>query len=726
MDKVKRPDPKKAHRRPLAWLTVLAGIPVLILLTVAWVHLCIWLLSLIRHHLSGFLEDLLGDIAGELSITSIATAVIISLSGTTFAKMAEKLYPTRRGWRYFFVAACSFVLAGLFAYWLIQERLPFRLPYQPDAVVMFNVILALCIYGVSVIRAVFSMRAKREELSRPPEHITVICYTEKPREHHPCVPDPTRKGLIPLCFITGGTPLVNETRGVEIPIRAGMKLDREQLDRIVQTVCREEQFNERFKWKTLNVFDGEYVTVTDEIARNEFIVTMTVACRDMIRIYSDKIEQDYVDLLNSPLFDKKLAGFDRVLSIGDHLLESQGSLASCRQYIFDENGELAPAGAKTPEKKRKSLQARLKDMARKRKAKHSAPAKTETKPTAPAAKAAAPTSKPAAPAAKAAPTPVATARKAMTEPERKALIQSIYGRDYGAIWAAIDKLKLPIQNICDIEDGKLSDEALRALEDALRQTPKQEAKKTSTQTTKQTPTTTPKQTPKQTSTPKELLADGEKRIYIVMDSSLTEAERNAVARAVEDTRQVFPSCSLELTGQGKSAAAEGIRKNMDTYLEGTRQENGRCDADQILRRLESLAQYKKEAAAILLLTGQDLCLNSQGASWCFGAGNRARHTAVCSLYRYQELTAPERLRCVRRTLRHEIGHALGLAMDPKRTNTEKHFGVHCTAPGCSMRQTENLLKLLRFSREEEQQGKWFCPDCLADLKKALSKAGKRE
>ena len=84
------------------------------------------------------------------------------------------------------------------------------------------------------------------------------------------------------------------------------------------------------------------------------------------------------------------------------------------------------------------------------------------------------------------------------------------------------------------------------------------------------------------------------------------------------------------------------------------------------------------------------------------------------------------LRCVRRTLRHEIGHALGLAMDPKRTNTEKHFGVHCTAPGCSMRQAENLLKLLRFSREEEQQGKWFCPDCLADLEKALSKAGKQE
>ena len=307
------------------------------------------------------------------------------------------------------------------------------------------------------------------------------------------------------------------------------------------------------------------------------------------------------------------------------------------------------------------------------------------------------------------------ARQALTEQERKDLVQSIYRRGHREIWAAIDKLKLPIQNICDIEDGKLSDEALRVLEGALRQTPKQEAKKTPTQTTKQTPTPTPKKRS----------ADGEKQIHIVLDSSLTEAERDAVARAVEDTRQVFPGCSLELTGQGKSAAAAGIRKNMDTYLEGTRQENGRYDASQIRRRLESLAQYKKEAAAILLLTGRDLCPNAQGASWCFSAGNRDRHTAVCSLYRYRELTAPERLRCVRRNLRHEIGHSLGIGMDPKRSNTEMHFGVHCTAPGCSMRQTENnLLMLLRYSREEEQQGWWFCPDCLADLEKALSKAGK--
>lgn len=121
---------------------------------------------------------------------------------------------------------------------------------------------------------------------------------------------------------------------------------------------------------------------------------------------------------------------------------------------------------------------------------------------------------------------------------------------------------------------------------------------------------------------------------------------------------------------------------------------------------------------MLLFTGRDLCLSSQKVSWCFGAGNSGSHTAVCSVYRYESLSPQERLRCIRRTLRHEIGHALGLASNPKRANTEEFFGTHCVCPGCSMRQAGTLEKLLELSQEEEAQGSWFCPDCMAELRRA--------
>lgn len=607
---------KHASGRMAAWLIVLAGIPVLILLTEAWCRLCIWLLSLIKPHLSGFWADLFDDTVDGLGIVPIATAAIMWLSGAWFAKRAEKLIPTRRGLRYFVAAGCSFVLAGLCLYWLLRARLPFRLPFEPNANVMINVILALGVYGTAMIRAVFAMRKERKKLAQPPEHITVFCYTKRNGSAYGADPQPeTREKLTPFCYITGGAALVNEHGSLALSGRQG-KLDLQYFFRIKDYVYREERVPEQQNWSAVYVFDG-------------YVVQGRAICPDLFQVFPDRDQWNYADLLSSPLFDKKPAGFQ--LGVEG---SSRSDLKYSRHYLMDAEGNVTPAfHGKTPRQSLEALQAEQKAWAKQQTEKQTAQREIQNPQSARTSTAPKPAAVPAAAPAKQSAAPKAASRPAAKQP-KKALI------------------------------------------------------------------------------------------HVVLDSSLTQAERETVVQAVEHTRQVFPGCSLELTGQGKSAAAEGIRKNMDAYLEGARQENGRYDASQILRRMESLAQYKKEAAAILLFTGRDLCLSSQGASWCFGAGNRDRHTAVCSLFRFRELTEPERLRCVRRTLRHEIGHALGLAMDPKRADTEKRFGLHCTAPGCSMRQTENLTKLLRFSQEEEQQGSWFCRSCLAELEAALAQAEK--
>ena len=702
-----------AGNRPLAWLILLAGIPVFIALSLGWAELYFRVKSLVSSHLSGFMSDTLEGFIGDVGIPALATALVLYFGAGFFAERAEYQCRTRRGWRYLGLTVLGFVLAFL----ALVGQLP--LPYKPEPSVVYNVCLGLGIYGLCMGKTFWKIRVNRKAPAEA-KSICVFCYLKEEAGG--------KTKLEPFATVTGVPRLMRDDGSVEVPECPSKKLDAELFNRVCHHVAREERVMEQTDWNAIWLFDsffsgykvvGEYLMVLN---RGEEGWRIGSALR---------ISPDH----------KSYPAF----TVGPNPYALGGQLKGSRNYhFFNAIGwEKSPRNCPRAVWERAEKKAGRPPIASETTIPLLLPAVDMEKPTQTLTPKPVSAAKPTASGVKTVPTSAPTqasttksadqsaavpkrARQALTEQERKALVRSIYRRGHREIWAAIDQLKLPIQNICDIEDGKLSDEALQALEDALRQTPKQETKKTSTQTTKQTPTPAPKQTPKQTSTPNKILANEEKRIYIVLDSSLTEAERNAVARAVEDTRQVFPSCTLELTGQGKSAAAEGIRKNMDTYLEGTRQENGRYDASQILRRLESLAQYKKEAAAILLLTGQDLCLNSQGASWCFGAGNGARHTAVCSLYRYQELTAPERLRCVRRTLRHEIGHALGLAMDPKRTNTEKHFGVHCTAPGCSMRQTENLLKLLRFSREEEQQGWWFCPDCLADLEKALSKAGKQE
>ena len=215
-------------------------------------------------------------------------------------------------------------------------------------------------------------------------------------------------------------------------------------------------------------------------------------------------------------------------------------------------------------------------------------------------------------------------------------------------------------------------------------------------------------------------------IYIILDTELTGEERRTIVRAAEEAQPMFPGCRLKVVAPGESPEDEAIRKSIDSWFGNSRQDNGRYDASVVLGNMKELAKRRKEARAILMFTGRDLCMSSHKLPWCFGASRVRGGRAVCSVYRYRSLSAPERLRCIRRTMMHEIGHAFGLAADLKRKNTAEHAGPHCTAPGCCMRQTADLPKLLACSLEEEQKGTYFCPNCREELRKALSKPANEE
>lgn len=143
-----------------------------------------------------------------------------------------------------------------------------------------------------------------------------------------------------------------------------------------------------------------------------------------------------------------------------------------------------------------------------------------------------------------------------------------------------------------------------------------------------------------------------------------------------------------------SPGAESNRKSADTFLQGTFNKNGQADGAIIIRKLQNAYTSLPNATAVVLLTAKDLFSSSLKLSWCFGTANYQKHVSVHSVFRYQGLTKEEKLRCIRRTLRHELGHIFGLANDLRRANTENYHGHHCTAPGCSMRQTGTLRELL--------------------------------
>lgn len=206
-------------------------------------------------------------------------------------------------------------------------------------------------------------------------------------------------------------------------------------------------------------------------------------------------------------------------------------------------------------------------------------------------------------------------------------------------------------------------------------------------------------------------------IYIFCDTTMTAPERAVVSRAAKDAEVLFPMCRVEESCAGEDP--QGERPRRDGLFDGTKNEHGRYDASLVLRKLEQAQGEFPRAAAVVLFTARDLFASSTKNAWCFGLANSRTHVSVQSVCRYRKLSEEDRLLCVRRTLRHELGHAFGMAMDRRRAHTEVHFGLHCTNPGCTMRQSGTLTELLVLAREEDSAGTYFCAECREDLRRRM-------
>ena len=205
------------------------------------------------------------------------------------------------------------------------------------------------------------------------------------------------------------------------------------------------------------------------------------------------------------------------------------------------------------------------------------------------------------------------------------------------------------------------------------------------------------------------------RIFVFCDSSLSPEDRAILSSAVSELETLFPMCKTE--NMDCVPRAEKDRQTPDSFLEGTFNGELQADATLVLRKLESAYKTLPNAAAAVLFTGRGLFLSSLNLRWCFGAASHGRRVSVQTVLYYRDLSAAEKARCIRRTLRHEVGHIFGMAWDLKRICTEDRGGHHCTSEGCSMRQAGTLRVLLEHSLEEDRLGTYFCRHCRQDLER---------
>jgi len=201
-------------------------------------------------------------------------------------------------------------------------------------------------------------------------------------------------------------------------------------------------------------------------------------------------------------------------------------------------------------------------------------------------------------------------------------------------------------------------------------------------------------------------------IYVCYDSGVSLAEQAAIEQGLLETRPVF---GCQIINYGAGTWEFGRLKSANEVVRSLpRNERGQINATQILDSITEVAKSWVDPGAVVMLTSADLCAGD--LSWCFGIARPSTRVTVQSLARYRWLDEAEASACIRRTLRHELGHIFCCAADARRSNTVEKLGMHCTNLGCSMQQTMSLNEL-RIAVRKENPRQCFCAQCMDDLRR---------
>lgn len=203
-------------------------------------------------------------------------------------------------------------------------------------------------------------------------------------------------------------------------------------------------------------------------------------------------------------------------------------------------------------------------------------------------------------------------------------------------------------------------------------------------------------------------------VYVCYDDGVTAAERKAINSCLNVMQPLF-GCEIYCYGTepwpyGRYRSANAIVKSTPKNV------SGQLSVSVLLDKLEETSASWIELNAFVLYTSKDLYFQERNLSWCFGAARKNTRVSVQSVKRFRGLSESAAAFCIRRTLRHELGHIFRCAASNYRSNTVDLAGLHCTNRGCSMRQAGSLNDLLAMMADERDEA-CFCEQCMADLRR---------
>lgn len=201
-------------------------------------------------------------------------------------------------------------------------------------------------------------------------------------------------------------------------------------------------------------------------------------------------------------------------------------------------------------------------------------------------------------------------------------------------------------------------------------------------------------------------------IHICWDSDLTGIEAEAV---IEGINEIALVAKRQVRVFGSNSWFNGDYYSANWYVNNSRRRGSQVNAADMLNLLH-LEPWQEQPHIDLLVTSKDLYSSNHNLNYVFGMAYPEWNVAVQSIFRFRQagLRGNELKLNIRRVVRHEVGHLLGMAAE-SRVNTVESCGSHCANPVCTMRQGLSVAAWQILTKMENKAGILFCPDCLSDL-----------
>ena len=262
-------------KRLLAWLVILPELPAAALVSGVWNTLLLraraW-----SERLPGFLQWLLEEELVDSGLLSLLTAAVTCGILWLLYRLSERIFPSRRGVRYLVYAVLSALLGVFCGYCLIRGSIPFRVPFEVEAIILVCVTAAYMLNAFFLFSA-FRKKNKEAQAGRM-EPISIFCF-QKDAQSMPMV----------FAYVLGGPGLVNRHgRDKEVPGRNGARFDPDTFMRMKRAVLDEAFRGSEYLRYPLVVFSGCVSPKGDE-----------ALCTDMVRLDLQAEQFAYADLFHS-------------------------------------------------------------------------------------------------------------------------------------------------------------------------------------------------------------------------------------------------------------------------------------------------------------------------------------------------------------------------------------------------------------------------------------------